>query len=182
LSNAAVIHAVARLYLGQPVTAMEAMRHGLRRMLPLIGTTILVGLAIMGGLILLIIPGILFMIWFSLAQHVVVIEEIGGSKALGRSKKLVSPHWATALVLMLIVGVISAALGAVGQLIPQPHLSIVIGTLITAVTTIFATAAWVVFYFSCRSAVEHFDLQYLAEQIGAQPPVTTTGREASLPT
>jgi hypothetical protein len=36
-------------------TPVEAIRHGLRRLLPLIGTSILMYLAIFGGLILLII-------------------------------------------------------------------------------------------------------------------------------
>ncbi len=65
LTNAAVIHAVAKLYLGQPVTAFEAMKFGLRRFLPLIGATILFSMAVMGGMILFIIPGIIFAILLS---------------------------------------------------------------------------------------------------------------------
>jgi hypothetical protein len=170
LTNAAVIHAVARLYLGQPVTAVEAIRLAFGRLLPLIGTTILFGLAVMGGMILLIIPGILFAIWFGLYQHVVVLESIAGQKALGRSKKLVSPHWTTFLALGLIVWVITVAAQFGSALIPQPHLQQVVFVLATAVVTIVGTAAWVVYYFSCRCAVENFDLHYLAQSIGEEPP------------
>jgi hypothetical protein len=45
-------------------------------------------------------------------------------------------------------------------------LQIIGSTLLQAVTTIIWTAAGVVFYFSCRCAVENFDLHYLAEAIG----------------
>lgn len=167
LTNAAVIQAVARVYLGQPVTAMEAIRHGLKRLLPLIGTSILMYMAIFGGLILLIIPGILFALWFGLSQHVVVIEEIAGSAALGRSKKLVRPHLGTFLMLGFIVGLLTAAISIVAAYIPQPHLQVIGNTLLQAVSTMIWTAAGVVFYFSCRCAVENFDLHYLAEAIGA---------------
>jgi hypothetical protein len=169
LTNAAVIHAVAKLYLGQPVTAVEAMKVGLRRFLPLIGTSILFSLVVMGGMILLIIPGILFAIWFGLYQHVVVLEGLVGQKALARSKKLVTPYWATFLALGLIMWIISMAAEFGPELIPQKHVQVVVCVLATAVVTIVATAAWVVFYFSCRCAAENFDLHYLAETMGAEP-------------
>jgi hypothetical protein len=169
VTNAAVISAVANLYLGRPVTAMDAIRHGFRRLLPLLGTSILMYLAIFGGMLLLIIPGILFALWFGLSQHVVVIEGIAGPAALGRSKKLVRPHLGTFLVLGIILFVIFAALQLGAAFVPQRHLQLVATALLTAVATIVGTAAGVVFYFSCRCAEENFDLHYLAESIGAAP-------------
>src|SRR6185369_9555992 len=52
VANAAVIQAVARVYLGQPVTALEAIAHGLRRLPALIGTGILVYLIVVAGFLL----------------------------------------------------------------------------------------------------------------------------------
>jgi hypothetical protein len=172
LTNAAVIWAVAQLYLGQPITAAQALRHGLARLGPLIGTSILMYLAIFGGLILLIIPGILFALWFGLSQHVVVIEGIAGSPALGRSKKLVRRHLGTFLIMGFILGIIFALLGFAGAFIPQPHVQLITITLINAVATMVATAAGVVFYFSCRCAEENFDLHYLAEAIAEESAAT----------
>jgi hypothetical protein len=172
LTNAAVIWAVAQLYLGLPVTAVEALRHGVRRLGALIGTSILMYLAIFGGLILLIIPGVLFALWFGLSQHVVVIEGISGTRALGRSKKLVRNHLGTFLVMGFIMFVIFGLLGAGSALIPQPHVQLLVSTLINAVGTMVATAAGVVFYFSCRCAEENFDLHYLAEAIGSESAAT----------
>jgi hypothetical protein len=168
LTNAAVIWAVAEVYLGQPVTAVEALQHGLRRLAPLIGTSILMYLAIFGGLILLIIPGILFALWFSLSQHVVVIEGIAGQRALGRSKKLVRRHLGTLLILGFIMMVIFFLLGMAAVFVPQQHVQLIVSTLINAIATIVSTAALVVFYFSCRSAEENFDLHYLAQAIGSE--------------
>jgi hypothetical protein len=170
VTNAAVIQAVARLYLGEPVTALEAVKHGFRRLGPLIWTSFLMLLAIYGGLILCIIPGIYFAIWFGLSQHVVVLEGLNGPKALGRSKKLVHKDRGKFLALILIMTVITVAISWGAQMIPQPHLAAIISVLVQAVTTILWTAAGVVFYFSARCGVENFDLHYLAEAIGQEPP------------
>lgn len=170
VTNAAVIHAVARKYLGQDISAGESIKRGFAVLLPLIGTSILMGLAIMGGLILLIIPGILCALWFGLAQHVVVIEGISGGAALKRSKQLVRPYMGTFLILYIVLLAIVFALAFVGQLVPQIHVRLVVSVILDAITTILFTAAFVVFYFSCRCGVENFDLQYLAESIGAPAP------------
>jgi hypothetical protein len=168
VANAAVIQAIARSYLGQPITAIDAIKHALRRFFPLIGTTVLIYLAIWGGLILLIIPGIYFAIWFGLSQHVVVIEGIAGTKALKRSKKLVHKDRGTFLALAIIVTVISFMVSMGSSYIPQPHVRVVGASLIQALTTMLWAAAFVVFYFSCRCGVENFDLHFLAEQINAE--------------
>jgi hypothetical protein len=178
LTNAAVIWAVAELYLGQPVTAVDALRHGLRRLGPLIATSILMYLAVFGGMILCIVPGILFALWFGLSQHVVVIEGISGTSALGRSKKLVRNHLGTFLVLGFIMFIIVALLGVAAAFIPQPHVQMIVSTLINAAATMLGTAAGVVFYFSCRCAEENFDLHYLATAIGRESAATD---DAALP-
>jgi hypothetical protein len=169
LANAAVIHAVARLYLGQSVTAWEAIGRAFQRFWPLMGTSILMLMAIFGGLILLVVPGILFALWFSLSQHVVVIEDMAGAAALRRSKKLVRPHLGTSLALGLIMLTITLLVIVGAMFIPQPHVQVVGVALASALTTLVWTAAGVVFYFSCRCAEENFDLHYLAEAIGASP-------------
>lgn len=169
VTNAAVIQAVARLYLGEPVTALEAVKHGFSRLGPLIWTSILMMLAIYGGLILCIIPGIYFAIWFGLSQHVVVLEGLNGPAALGRSRKLVHKDRGKFLALILIMSFISAAIGWGAQLVPQPHLQVLVSTLLQAVSTILWTAAGVVFYFSARCGHENFDLHYLAQAIGEEP-------------
>lgn len=57
---------------------------------PLFITGLLVGLAVFGGLILLIIPGILFMLWFSQSMYIVINEGISGTAALSKSKTYVT--------------------------------------------------------------------------------------------
>jgi len=175
VTNAAVIQAVARIYLGEPVTALEAVKHGFNRLGPLIWTSFLMMAAIYGGILLCIIPGIYFAIWFGLSQHVVVLEGLNGPKALGRSRKLVHKDRGKFLALVFIMTVISLAITWGAMLIPQPHLQAVVSTLLQAVATILWTAAGVVFYFSARCGVENFDLHYLANAIGENPATVDAG-------
>lgn len=58
--------------------------------LPYVWVAILIGLAVFGGLILFIIPGIIFAFWFSFAPYEVVLDQKRGVEALKASKALVS--------------------------------------------------------------------------------------------
>lgn len=167
LTNAAVIYAVAQRYLGNTVSIGEAIGKGASKILPLIGTTILAMLAIMGGLLLCVVPGILFALWFGLSQHVVVLEDKSGATALGRSKTIVRPYLGTFLVLGILVGIISALISVGAEYIPQRHLSLVAAILLQSAVTLISTSVFVVFYFSCRSGVENFDLEHLAAAVGS---------------
>ena len=123
-------------------------------------------LAVMGGFILFIIPGILFLFWFSPSTQAVVIENISGFSALKRSKQLMKGNIGTVFVLGILLGVVSAGIQIGSAFVPQPHLQIIAQTLAQAIVTIIGAAAFVVFYFSCRCGHESFDLQLLAESFG----------------
>ena len=66
----------------------------------------------------------------------------------------------------LVIWIISLALSMASGLVTQPYLQVIVQVILQAVTTIFATAALVVFYFSCRCGHENFDLEHLARQMG----------------
>lgn len=164
LANAAVVYTAARTYLGQETALGDSFRHALRRLPALIGTSILMGLAIMGGLILFIIPGILCALWFMLAQQVAVLEPLSGGPALSRSKALMKGNMGTAMVLGIVIGVINIGLGMVSNLLPHPFNAISAGVM-AGVTTLISTCTFVVFYFSCRCKLDNFDLEVLANEV-----------------
>lgn len=164
-ANAAVVYTTARTYLGQDASLSDSFGHAIRRLPALIWTFILMGLAIMGGLILFIIPGILFAFWFMLAQQVAVLEPLNGGPALSRSKALMKGNIGTAMVLGFVLGIINAFLGAASGFLPAPFNAIVTGVL-AGVTTLVSTCTFVVFYFSCRCKLDNFDLDVLANEVG----------------
>lgn len=165
LANAAVVYTAARTFLGQQTSLGESFGHALRRLPALIWTSILMGLAIMGGFILLVIPGILCSLWFMLAQQVAVLEPISGGPALSRSKALMKGNIGTGIVLGIVLWVINFGLGMVSGLLPHPFNAISAGVM-GGVTTLISTCTFVVFYFSCRCKLDNFDLEVLANEIG----------------
>jgi len=165
LANAATIHGVASAYLSRPTSVGSCIKHGMGRWLPLIGTFILTSFAVGIGMVLLLIPGILFAFWFLLAQHVCVIENLAGSSAMGRSKKLMKGEILKTFVLLLIVGIINWGVSMASGLISQPYVQMIVSSLVQGVTTVFGCCATTLLYFSCRCKHDNFDLQMLAEAV-----------------
>jgi hypothetical protein len=179
IANGAMVWAVARAYLGEAVSFDAAWGQAFRRALPLIGTGILYGLAVFGGTLLLIIPGILFAYWFILYAQTVMIEGLSGSAALSRSRALIKGNFGKVFVLSLLIGVISAVISGVGALIPQPHLGVVLQVALQSIIVMFSAAAMTVFYFSCRCTHEDFDLMRLAEAVEANDGAADDIREGA---
>jgi hypothetical protein len=80
--------------------------------------SLLVGLIVAVGFILLIIPGIIFLVFLSVSIPVLVVEGRRGTDPMGRSWDLVKGHFWHALVVILvaalIVGIVSGLIGAIG--------------------------------------------------------------------
>lgn len=80
-------------------------------------TQLLYSLAVLGGLLLLVVPGLIFAVWYSQATYAAVEDGLSGLAALRRSRQLVRGHfWDTAGTLSLLQAV--AALAALVTLIP----------------------------------------------------------------
>jgi hypothetical protein len=172
LSNAAIIYAVGNCYLNQPISVGTSYRRAVRVYLPLLGTTILMMLAIGVGYILCLVPAAIFGLWFCLSTQVVVLEGLAGTTALKRSRELMRGNMRTAFLLWVVMMVIFLSLGVIPKVIQQLAISSVVESLLQTVVFIFYSAVWVVFYFSCRAKAEHFDLTMLADAVGVgdNPP------------
>lgn len=175
IANAALVRIVAHSYLGKNTSTGDAVGSAFGLLLPLYWTWMIMAIAVMGGMILLVIPGIIAAFWFSLATQVVVVERVSGVAALKRSRELMRGNVGTVFVLGIVLGIISSGMqiGAIG--IPQIHVRTLASVVIGCVFTIFSSAAMVVFYFSCRCKNEQFDLQLLAQNVVGE----TTGDVAA---
>ncbi len=89
----ALINAIDSIFRGNQISARKAYRLVPSRFWAYIITMILAGLIVSAGVFLFVIPGFIFFVWFAFAGYTVVIEKVKGSRALGRSKELVSGHW-----------------------------------------------------------------------------------------
>ena len=181
ITNAAIVHATANIYLGKETGVGNALRMALSRFFPFVWTWFLVGVVIGLGTVACLVPGIIFFFRYFLATDVVVIEGISGSAAMRRSRQLMvshrTKHYNTAFLLGLIIAFISWGIQqAALHLIPQPLISIVVASVLQGVTVAFSLIAFVVFYFSCRCRTENFDLVQLAQAVAAEPVERPEGR------
>lgn len=75
--------------------------------LPVIGAGILTFLIVLGGSILLIIPGILFAFWYIFVNYEVIIGEKDIMDALRGSKQLVYGRWFSIFWRVIILGIVA---------------------------------------------------------------------------
>jgi len=67
----------------------EISAQALRRIQPVLATAVLQTLIVLGGTLLLIVPGIIFWGWYALAQTAAAVDEQPAMKALATSRSLV---------------------------------------------------------------------------------------------
>lgn len=175
LCTAALVHNISASYLGEDLTAGQSYTRALPRLPGLLGTQILVGLAVFAGFLLLIVPGIIFSLWFLVCVPVVILENKAGPSAMGRSRELMRGNlnkgFVLALVLTALGFIINFALQMLTTLVPMPHpsISIFISTMVAAVILPIQTAPWTLLYYDLRIRKEAFDLQKLSEALSQAP-------------
>jgi hypothetical protein len=102
---------------------MELLKKSMPLILPLLLVGILVALAVVGGLILLIIPGIIFAVWFAFSNYTLILEGKRGTEALKASKALVDGRWGDVfgrfILLLLCLAGIGIATEIVAAIFPK---------------------------------------------------------------
>jgi hypothetical protein len=165
LLGAAVSLAGGALYTGFVVKLVQDVRDGRRDhtvgdllsaaspfILPLIGFGILYGIGVAIGLILIIVPGLILITFWSVGAPAIVVEGIGPIDAFGRSWQLVRGNaWnvfgALVVALLIVIGV-----GVVFSIIATPigngEVSTWIASIVSNTLTapIFAIVATVIYY------------------------------------
>ncbi|PIR03409.1 MAG: hypothetical protein COV60_00435, partial [Candidatus Magasanikbacteria bacterium CG11_big_fil_rev_8_21_14_0_20_43_7] len=88
------IRVIARLHANEPVGTMVSELHASKKIFwSAIGVAILFSLSVFGGTILLIIPGIIFGLWFAFSHYYAIIEETPVISSMKASKALVNGRW-----------------------------------------------------------------------------------------
>ncbi len=131
LSIANIINASVN---GTPITAKEAFGLAFKRWGASVWTSILVGIILFLLFLLLIIPGIIWSVYYTFFLFVVALREGSGMEALGYSKKLVKGQWWRVFGICLVIGVLSlipfGVLWGIFNFLPHNQIfSIIHGTL-----------------------------------------------------
>jgi hypothetical protein len=172
---AAISRAAADAYLGERVTLGRTLRYALSRLPAILWITIITAVLTIIGFMVFIIPGIIAAIRLSLTPAVLVVEDVRGTKAVGRSWRLTAGHFWRVLGTLILSGLIGAIGAAIIQ-IPTETISTMVGpegwpvsalgsVLASVLITPFSLLIVVLLYFDLRVRKEGFDIEVMAQEL-----------------
>jgi hypothetical protein len=200
VTNCALTHAALERHLGRQTSVAAAYRLGASRFLRLFSGYLIYGLAMLGGLIALVIPGLIVFLWSLLLVSIVTVENRGGLAAFRRARELSTGNlWRVffvALGLVLVVLVFAFVLVGLAGIVeimlgynpsePVDRLStaaLVVRAVATVISDLFG-AAWspliatapLLAYLDLRIRREAYDLELLTTAVeqrvaAARPPL-----------
>jgi len=185
LATAASFKAVGAAYLGGAPDWRSSLSFATRKLHSVLWVSILSGLFTVLGFIALIVPGIWLYGCYAVALPALLTEDTRGTKALRRSFRLVRHRWWPTFGLLILTAILAGLVGqAIGLLFTgliftplgdSVFVSVVLNALSSTIASVLTTPAVAaitsVLYFDLRVRKEGFDLQLLAQRIGA----TATG-------
>jgi hypothetical protein len=97
----------------EDLSITDAFGKGWQKCWSFMWLSLIVSFIITGGFLLLIIPGIIFLVWFSLAQFVFANEDESGLNAIIKSKEYIRGYFLDVFVRLLLIWIISAVIGII---------------------------------------------------------------------
>jgi hypothetical protein len=181
LAAAVVVLIVSDAYLGRDADLASVFRRALARFGSIVGAALVQTLAIILGVLLCIIPGIIATIVTFAMPMAVVLEGAGGIQAYVRSNELARGQWGritVAYLLILVLG-IAVVVGsvAVGRLAGGETASRIVGVLVDPVFSMFTAVIGTLLYYDIRIRKEAFDIEMLLSEVDALSPAPAPVRE-----
>jgi hypothetical protein len=181
LAVAACFKAISAAYLGERAGAGDSLGLLVSRVIPLVIAWVVIVVISIAGFVALIIPGIWLSVKLCMTFSAIAFERTGPFAAIGRSWRLTRGNWwrvfGTLFVVFLIAFVINFALTAVLGIVAATTDTLselafaVLATFITLLTYVLTYPLWAsvltVIYYDLRVRNEGFDLQLLAQGVGA---------------
>ena len=99
--------------LGGQLDWQAALQKGLSRWLPAIGTSILMAIFLAVLFMLLIVPGVIYLVFWAFAIYVVILNDKSGMEALSYSKSIVKGKWLTVFLYCLVIGIMMAIVAGI---------------------------------------------------------------------
>ena len=165
--QAATMRGAALASLGEPVDISDSYRWGMRRFGSVLLVGILIGLGVLGGLILLIIPGIIFLVMWSVSIPSVVVEGQRGTSAMRRSWQLVRGHFWFVLGVVVVASIITSVVSSIFTRLAGTSdvLAYILNTIGQIITAPFAALVTVVLYLDLRTKSENLTVTELRGQL-----------------
>jgi hypothetical protein len=165
IAQAMILYIAFQYLRGQPAGMADAVRKGLNRFMPIIAVSILAALGTGLGAMLLLVPGVILAIMWSVALPACVVEGLGPIASLRRSANLTKGYrWKIFGIFLLLMVVSLVGAGLIGLL------SFQLGPVVTAIVHFVLNAVWaayfnsllVMIYHDLRVAKEGVDIEQIA--------------------
>lgn len=155
----------------RPLDIGACISAGLSRLLPVIGTSLIAGILIGLASLLLVIPGIILSMVFWVAIPVCVAENLGASASLSRSAGLTKGYRWQVFGIVLLLTVISIAIGAIvglasglglGLMNASSTSMILVVYIVSSLLSAFQAVCSTTGYYYLRVAKEGVDIDQIA--------------------
>jgi hypothetical protein len=165
VAGGAVLYCVVQDLRSTPFAVGDAVQVALRRLLPMIGVAICVGLLSVLGLILLVVPGLMVICMYYVATPVCIAENEGVFNSMSRSALLTKGHRWQIFGVLILIWIVSAVITGVIELLGS-GLGAIPGFILTQVWQVVAGAfggvVSGVLYYHLRVAKEGVDINQIA--------------------
>jgi hypothetical protein len=188
VASGAATYAISERYLGKEVTIGESLRQGLSRFWTLSIAQITATIRVLIGFILLLVPGILWTLSYSLVVPAILVEGQKALPSLRRSSALVKGERGKVFLVLLVINLLQAVLAiGVGMVLgvfinTESSAGAVLNSAMNNLMSIFLTPlgiiATILLYYDMRIRKEGFDLEMLSRAIA--PSSQAVAAEAAL--
>jgi hypothetical protein len=166
LADATIIYGVVQMLRGRGFTIADSLNAGLARISAVIGVSLVVGILVGLGAILLIVPGVIVWCMYAVAIPVCVAERTGIGASLTRSAFLTKGNrwrilglFAVVFVVTLLIG---AILGGLGVALGGVLFGTIVIYLLESALGAYSAVMVGVLYHQLRVAREGVDIEYIA--------------------
>ncbi len=175
IAGGAATYAISERYLGNHVAVNAALRRGLANFWSVAMAQITVSIRVLIGLMLLIVPGVLWLLSYSLVVPTILVEGQKAVPSLRRSRELMKGYRSKAFAIMTVM-ILLEALWAIGissvlsSIVSSDSTSgAVLHSAFTNLMSIFLAplgiVATILLYYDMRIRKEGFDLDMLSRAI-----------------
>ncbi|QJB69502.1 hypothetical protein [Parasphingorhabdus halotolerans] len=150
---------------GEQINLGDCVNKALSKVLPLIGLGFLMGLGIMLGFVLLVVPGVILALMWMVSSPVLMTENKGVVDSMKRSAELTSGSKLLLFLLMIIYVVIAVVIGGIGGAMSlfSTTGAVIVALLVNTITGALQGAGIASIYVDLRNAKEGTDTSTLAD-------------------
>ena len=159
IGEAVILFGAFQYLSGQPVVPAQALQRSLARFLPILGFAILYVVALFFGFILLVIPGIILFIMWTVALPACVVEGLGPVACMRRSTELTRGYRWKIFWIFILLTIISAIVGGIVETIAGQG-----GVVAKALISLLWSAVWST-YWNCVLVMIYHDLRVVKEGV-----------------